>query len=351
MHNEVMKRAMNRFLEGALAVCGSHRGQQKKSLIREVNNDVKKTGSGFREKPFDEPNARELFRNFVWAASRHRNTGFIFGGTFRDSITKTMRYVVTKINDVEYAELKEFLFPDIPLVTNEFLRTKYNIYEDKKKSEPLPKVTVTPKTYVSRTSPLEESYAPDLPSTINIVEGIEVERVRSNRILYRGDTRSPKELFLAGGFEPNILLSADRNNERILQELARHFPARISFTEEFEVAERYMVRAATRQLQAKSYIYSVNVKNMELINLNENLRTGKLGRTLQMTPEQRTAYSERWVNERLIIGNRVPWTAITNVLEYSRNDSRHHEEFYDCQAYDFKREYRHEYLRRYFKLG
>ncbi len=333
MHNELMKRKMLDLIDGALRTCGRSRSTEKKQLLREIRNEVNSCNNNFNQEY-----AREKFKSVVWAAAIHRNTGFLFGSKYRAVETNTISYIIKTLN--QNGDISEFLFPRISPITNDFLRSNFGINDPSKstKSSHRPIKGIVPKK-VSVYNPNE-----DLPETYHEVDGIIVTRYRSDKILYRGDTRNPQALMQTGGFLPNISLTADRNNENVLKELAIHFPARISFTEDQEVAIRYMVRTANRQNAERSYMYYVNVNNMEVIDLNKNLAEGRLGRDLP--PAQRERFAESWVDEKLVIGNRIPLDKIITVIEYTANHSSRSAAFSDCYNFDFNFEYRQDHLRR-----
>ncbi len=319
--------------DGALRTCGRSRSTEKKQLLREIRNEVNGCTNNFNQEV-----ARAKFKSIVWVAAIHRNTGLFFGNKYRAAETSTISYIIKTLN--QDGDFSEFLFPGINPITNDFLRSNFHISDPSKSkgAKVTPIKGVVPKK-VSTYNPHE-----DLPETYHEVDGIIVTRYRSDKILYRGDTRNPQALVQTGGFLPNISLTADRNNENVLRELAVHFPARISFTEDQDVAIRYMVRTANRQNAERSYMYYVNVNNMEVIDLNKNLAEGRLGRDLP--PAQRERFAESWVDEKLVIGNRIPLDKIITVIEYTANHSSRSAVFSDCYNFDFHFEYRQDHLRR-----
>ena len=326
MHDEIMKRKLLALAEGALRTCGSGRSNEKKQLLRETKNSVTRCTD------FNQEVARENFKSLVWAAAIHRNTGLFFGGKYREKETKTISFILRTLNSDE--DLLLYLFPGVTSVDYNFLRANFNITDTSKSKKKA-------KTVGVKIAPQRTGFLPDeedLPETHSEIDGIIVTRYRTDKILYRGDTRSPDDLVRSGGFLPNISLSADRNNETVLSELAVHFPARISFTEDQDVAMRYLVRAANRQSAEQSYMYYVNVRNMEVIDLNRNLREGRLGRRLSVERRQRLA--ESWVDEKLVIGNRIPVDRIMTVIEYKANRDRRHHEYRDCYDFNFHFEYK-----------
>ncbi|WZV03197.1 hypothetical protein AAEX28_10980 [Lentisphaerota bacterium WC36G] len=152
--------------------------------------------------------------------------------------------------------------------------------------------------------------------TVSEVNQILVFRQKCDCILSRGDTRPPEEVLQAAGFTPTVPSSAfaDRRNESVLRELAHHFPARISFTSENSIAQRYMRNAAYRQKKQFSYIYYVNVKNMETVDIRLNLEEGHLGRFLQR--EKVDQFTANWVDEHVVLGTFIPVENITKVEKY-----------------------------------
>ena len=332
MHDELMRRKILALAEGALRACGSGRSTEKKQLLREARNAVEHCTDNFNQEF-----ARKQFKSIVWAAAIHRNTGFFFGGKYREKKTKTISYILRTLNSDE--DLLLYLFPTLTSVDYNFLRANYHIADTTKSK-------TKPKTVGVKIVPKGAAYLPDeedLPETFSERNGIIVTRYRTDKILYRGDTRSPDDLVRSGGFLPNISLSADRNNENVLSELGTHFPARISFTSEQDVAMRYLVRVANRQQAERSYMYYVNVRNMEVIDLNRNLEEGRLGRSL--SPERRARLAQSWVDEKLVIGNRIPVDRIMTVIEYTANRDRVHCDYRDCYDFNFHFEYKTQRLR------
>ena len=156
----------------------------------------------------------------------------------------------------------------------------------------------------------------DSTITAHETDGIIILRRLKDTILFRGDTRAPEEVTAARGFSPTVPQSvlADRANERALRELAVHFPARISFTSEMSVAKRYMRNAANRQGKHHSYIYYVNVKNMETIDLRQNIEEGRIGRT--QSRDRVETFVRNWVEEQLVIGNSIPTDRIVKIEKF-----------------------------------
>ena len=146
--------------------------------------------------------------------------------------------------------------------------------------------------------------------------GIIVFRQKHDCILMRGDTRPPEEVLTAQGFTPTVPMSAiaDRRNESVLRELAMHFPARISFTKEKSVAQRYMHNAAVRQQKQFSYIYYVNIKNMQALDIRLNLEEGRIGR--YAGAGRISSLVLNWVDEHVVIGNFIPVNNIVKVEKY-----------------------------------
>ena len=148
------------------------------------------------------------------------------------------------------------------------------------------------------------------------IGGVIVMRHLKDAILMRGDTRAPEEVAAAGGFSPALPGDehTDRRNELALPELRKSFPLRISFTNYLNVAQRYMHNAAQRQGKQFSYLYYVNVKNMETIDLNLNLMEGRIGRG--NTLRQIEFCIKNWVEEIVVLGSNIPINRITKIEKY-----------------------------------
>ncbi len=163
-------------------------------------------------------------------------------------------------------------------------------------------------------------YAPlgglDKSVTWSVMGGVVVLRHLQDFILMRGDTRSPEEIITKEGFTPAVPDEdyTDRGNELTLPELKIHFPLRISFSKNFAVAIRYMKNAATRQSRQFSYIYCVNVNNMQTIDIPRNIAEGRLGK--HNSKQTIDKFVKNWVDEHVVLGSSIPVSKITKVYKY-----------------------------------
>ncbi len=148
------------------------------------------------------------------------------------------------------------------------------------------------------------------------VQGITVIRNKYDCILMRGDTREPDEIIRARGFIPAVPDSdyADRGNELKLPELQRHFPLRISFTSLLNIGKRYMKNAAFRRSTQFSYIYFVNVKDMEVVDINRNIMEGRIGKN--RSKSELKSFSNTWVDEKVVLGSSIPVEKIVQIYKY-----------------------------------
>ena len=149
-----------------------------------------------------------------------------------------------------------------------------------------------------------------------LVAGVTVLRHLTDCVLMRGDTRTPDEIIAKGGFSPAVPDEnyTDRANETKLPELKKHFSLRISFTSLQSIAERYVRNAAYRQNKQFSYLYFVNVRNMETIDVVRNIQEGRLGK--QLSREELEAYIDRWVEETVVLGSSIPIDRIVKIYKY-----------------------------------
>lgn len=82
-----------------------------------------------------------------------------------------------------------------------------------------------------------------------------------------------------------------------------------------------MANAANRQTKQFSYIYHVNVKNMQTVDLRLNLLEGRLGRYLNRKRLQ--SFIAGWVDEHVVLGSFIPVENIVKVEKYEILQKNH----------------------------